>query len=186
MVTRQVLQQVMLRNCTILIMQQREWRQVQLQQQLQEVLLRERILTRVILQYYQADVQDVMAVVVLQVHLRFIQSSHLKAAVQRFRRVMHLQSVRCKDYSEDLRLLSLLRSVMILVQAVYRLLSVNQQMVLRYHLIKYLRSMRVLMEQSLLFQNHRKEWQLCQILRMLNSSLNMRKKRILKLLRQLL
>ena len=66
-----------------------------------------------------------MAVAVLQVHLRFIPSSHLKAVVQRFRRVMHLQSVRCKDYSEDLRLLSLLRSVMILVQAVYRLLSVN-------------------------------------------------------------
>ncbi len=45
--------------------------------------------------------QDVMDVVELQVHLKFIQYKVYKYVELRFRKVMHLQSVRSRDYSEE-------------------------------------------------------------------------------------
>ena len=81
--------------------------------------------------FFLVEEQDEMDVAELQVHLRFIQRSLLRIVVLRFRRVMLLQSVRCRDSSEDQRLLSLLRNVMTLVQAVYQLQSVNLQQVLQ-------------------------------------------------------
>ena len=93
--------------------------------------LRERILTREISLFFLVEEQDEMDVAELQVHLRFIQRSLLRIVVLRFRREMLLQSVRCRDSSEDQRLLSLLRNVMTLVQAVYPLQLVSLQQVLR-------------------------------------------------------
>ena len=98
------------------------------------------------------------AVAVLQVHLKFIQKSLLKHVEQRYRKVMHLQSVRYRDFSEDLKLQSLLRNVTILVQAAFRLQSESLLPDSEFHLIRFLKSMKVLMEQSLPFLNHRKEW----------------------------
>ena len=161
-------------------MLQNVWRQVLLQQQLQEVQLREKIQTQEILLFFLVDVQDVMVVAVLQVHLRFIQKSLQRLVELRYRKVMHLQSVRCRDFSEDQRLLSLLRNVTILVQVVYRQLSVSLQMVLQLILIRFLRSMKDLTEQNLLYLSLRNVWQLLLILQMLRSSLHMQQKRILR------
>ena len=108
--------------------------------------------------FFSVDVQDVTAVAVLQVHLKFIQKSLSKHVEQRYRKVMHLQSVRCRDFSEDLKLQSLLRNVTILVQAAFRLQSESLLPDSEFHLIRFLKSMKVLMEQSLPFLNHRKEW----------------------------
>ncbi len=59
------------------------------------------------------------------------------------------------------------RNVMTLVQVVYQLQSVNLQMDFRSIWIKSLRSTKVLTEQNLLYQSHRREWLLLLILRML-------------------
>ena len=58
---------------------------------------------------------------------RLILQNRLLPAVQKFRRVMLLQSVSFRDYSAAKKLPSLLRSVTTLVRAVYPLLSVNLQ-----------------------------------------------------------
>ena len=62
------------------------------------------------------------------------------------------------DVAEDLKLQSLLRNVTILVQAAFRLQSESLLPDSEFHLIRFLKSMKVLMEQSLPFLNHRKEW----------------------------
>ena len=59
---------------------------------------------------------------------------------------------------------------MTLVREVYLLQSENLQTDLRCPLIKFLRNTQALTEQNLLFPNHRKEWQLLWILRMLRIS----------------
>lgn len=64
----------------------------------------------------------------------------------------------------------LIKNVMTLVRAAYLLQSENLQTDLRYPLIKFLRNTQALTEQNLLFPNHRKEWQLLWILRMLRIS----------------
>ncbi len=79
-------------------MLQSEWRSVQLWVLLQDVLLSVRILIREISSSFSADVQDVTAVVVQQVHPRYIQKSLSRHVVLRYRKVMHLQSVRSRDY----------------------------------------------------------------------------------------
>ena len=75
-------------------------------------------------------------VVELQVHQRFIQKNLLKLVVQKFRKVMHLQNVNCRDYLEEKKLATLLRSVMTLVPAVFQLLLVNWQTDLHINLDK--------------------------------------------------
>ena len=67
-------------------------------------LSRERTLTLEILSFFLEEEQVVMDVVELLALLRFILLNLLIHVVQRFRRVMLLQSVRCRDFSEDLRL----------------------------------------------------------------------------------
>ena len=160
MVTRLVWLQVQLKRFIILIMQQREWKSEQLWVQHQDVQYRDLTRIREILLYYQVAVQVVTVVVELQVHQRFIQKNLLKLVVQKFRKVMHLQNVNCSVYLEEKKLATLLRSVMTLVPAVFQLLLVNWQTDYTLTQTRFQRSMQVLTEQKLLFQNHRKEWQL--------------------------
>ncbi len=59
-----------------------------------------------------------MAVVEQQVLLKHTIQNPLIPVVQRFRKVMHLQSVRSRDCSAEKKLPILLRNVMTLVQVV--------------------------------------------------------------------
>ena len=67
------------------------------------------------------------AAVVLQVLLKYIQRNLLKLVVQKYRKVMHLQKEKFRDYSEEKKSAKLLKNVTTLVQVVFLLQSVNWQ-----------------------------------------------------------
>jgi hypothetical protein len=62
-----------------------------------------RLQIREILSFFLVDVPDVTAVVELPVLLRYTQKSLSRPAVLRYRKVMHLQSVRFRDCSAEKR-----------------------------------------------------------------------------------
>ena len=146
-------------------------------QQLQEQASFVKILIRMISSSCSVDVQDVTAVVVRQVLPRCTRQHLLRPAVQRFRRVMHRQSVSYRDYSADRKSARLSRSVMTLVQAVFLLPSVSLQTDLWSIWTRCQRNTQVLTEQSLQSLSHRREWQLLLTRKMQTSSLLMQQRR---------
>ena len=80
---------------------QNVWRSVLYLELLQDVRLSVRTLILEISSSFSVDVQAVTAVVEQQVHLRFIQKSLSRLVEQKFRKEMHRQSVRSRDYSVE-------------------------------------------------------------------------------------
>ena len=108
-------------------MLQNVWRSVPLWAQLRDVPLSVKIPIREISLSCSADVQAVTVSVVQPVPQKYIQRHLSKSAVQKYRKVMHRQSVRSSVCSDVKKSVISLRNVTTLVPAVYPLLSENWQ-----------------------------------------------------------
>ena len=128
MVTRSVWLPAMSKKSIIRTTLQNVWRLVPLWVQLRDVPLSVKTPIREISSSFWEDVPAVTVSVVQQVPPRYTQRLPSKSAVQKYRKVTHLQSVRSSVCSDVKKSATSSKNVTTLVQAVYPLPSVSLQM----------------------------------------------------------